>query len=282
MKAQKAVGKLIVGGLAGSLVLGLRGDVLRAAGAGEQNSSVAVSVGTVIAEAGVPFTVPVTLDKLPETGISAMDFAIAYDPAVMTVSHVTLQYDTGADAAEAAVSPELAGTVFQWKDTGSEILIRWATALDDPDYWLREAQEFFTVSGTVHADAAPGSHSALRIVPASWDIPADPAGDGGIVAGYMDRDGNAHSCETELTNGHVWTLVDETGAVMYGDMNLNGELEIADAVMLFRAVTEDLALSAMAYANADCEFDSVLSIADVTLMLRVLDGQNEAAVLGAH
>ena len=283
MKAQKAAGQMIVGVCAGLLAAVLPGMHCPVCSAEETADTAAISVGTVIAEADGSFSVNVSLDRLPDTGLNAMDFAVAYDPAVLTVSDITLLYDTGADAAEAAVDPSLAGTVFQWEIAGGEIRIRWATALVNPDYWLKEEGAFFTISGTVNADAAPGTHCAMQLVPAGRD--SETGSDlyqKEIIAGYLDEKGGVHSCRTELTDGHIWTLLDETGATRYGDINLDGVRSVADAVMMHRAVAEDLALGAAAYANADCEFDGVLTIADVTLMLRVLNGQTEAAVLGAH
>ena len=283
MKAQKAAGQMIVGVCAGLLAAALPGMQGLVCSAEEPADTAAITVGTVIADADGSFSVNVYLDRLPDSGLNAVDFAVAYDAGGLSVSQVELLYDTGADAAEAAVDPKLAGTVFRWENTGSEIRIRWATALVNPDYWLKREGVFFSISGTVNADAAPGSHFGLRLVPAGWEI---GSGSGiyntEIIVGHMDAEGGMHSCETELTDGHIWTLLDDTGATRYGDINMDGERNVADAVLLFRTVTEDLALGAAAYANADCEFDGVLTIADVTLMLRVLDGHTEAAVLGAH
>jgi hypothetical protein len=176
------------------------------------------------------------------------------------------------------VDPELRGTVFHWEhSTDGELLIRWATALKNADYWLREERAFFTVSGTVLVDSDKGCWAPLELVPATRET---YTGSGvmntEIFAGYMDAEGNVHECETSLKNGAVWKPLDETGATLYGDVNLSGRLEIADAVMLQQTVTEQITLSAAAYANADCEFDGVLSIADVTLMLRLLEKQGLA------
>ncbi len=273
MKAQKAAGKKVIGIMA-SAVLALMFGEAAAAGAEEEDGSAAIAVDTVIVAEDGSFTANVRLDKLPDSGLNALEFAIAYDPAVLSISKVELLYDTGADAAEAAVSPDLAGTVFRYEDFGGKLWVRWATALLNSDYWLKEEQTLFTISGTMPQEAAPGSHSALRLIPAE--------GSGEITAGYLDKAGGIYRCETVLTDGHIWKLLNETGATKYGDLNMNGELEIADAVLLHRAVAEDAVLSAAAYANADCESDGVLTITDVTLMLRVLDGKAEAAVLGAH
>ena len=281
MKARKAAGTFLIGVLAGAAGLcGLSGR-LRISGAEEPTDLTALTVETVQCDENGQYTVTVYLDMLPDSGLNALDFAIRYDPALLTVDDVTLLYDTGADAAEAAVDPKLKGTVFHHEITADgELWIRWATALKNADYWLKEEQAFFTVSGSVIVGDGKGCWAPLEIVPATRET---MTGSGvintEIFAGYLDAEGNVHECETSLKNGAVWKPLDETGATMYGDLDLNGRLEIADAVMLTQAVTEQITLSAAAYANADCEFDGILTISDVSLMLRSLEreGLAEAA-----
>lgn len=277
MKAQKAAGYAILGVLAGTVFCFPEGQ-LRSAKADEPTDLTAITVETVSPAEDGSYTATVYLDMLPDTGLNALDFAIRYDPALLTVDEVTLLYDTGADAAEAAVDPKLKGTVFHYEKTvDGELWIRWATALKNADYWLREEQAFFTISGTVLVGEDKGCWAPLELAPATRET---YTGSGvmntEIFAGYMDAEGNVHECETSLKNGVVWKPIDETGATLYGDVNLSGRLEIADAVMLQQAVTEQIPLSAAAYANADCEFDGVLSIADVTLMLRLLEREGIA------
>lgn len=281
MKAQKAAG-----GIAFSCVTAIAAGVCAAAwsltqgfgqavGAEEADAPdvAAIAVETTVADADGSFTATVSLEELPASGICALEFALAYDQAVLTINGVELLYDTGADAAEALVDPALAGTVFRCRDVGGELQIRWATALLDRDYWLSETRAFFTVSGTLRQPTEPGCSTTLAIVPAS-------GGDGGtdsnarIVAGYLDADGTPHSCETRLTDGMIWTVLDETGATMYGDLDMNGVCTVSDAVLLHRLLAEQdpKLLCAAAYANADCESDGVLSIADAAWLLRRLDG----------
>ena len=119
---------------------------------------------------------------------------------------------------------------------------------------------------------------AEKIVPAAGETAQAE-----IAAGYVDADGKAHYCNTSVTHGAVWKPIDETGATMYGDLNLDGQRTVSDAVMMHRALAEELALSAAGYANADCEFDGLLTIADVMLLLRYLSSEKpDAAVLGAR
>ena len=64
-------------------------------------------------------------------------------------------------------------------------------------------------------------------------------------------------------------------------MNLDGMIEISDAILLHRLVNEEtITLGAAAYANADCEQDGRLTVADVTLILRKLEEESEGAASG--
>lgn len=277
MKAQKAVACLLTGLLAAVPVRIFWPETAAA----DETEIVTVSISREIAAADGTFTATVFLDELPASGLCAVDFAVAYDPTVLSISDVELLYDTGADDAEAAVNPDLAGTVFTWEDVDGEVRIRWATALKNADYWLREERAFFTISGQVSAEALPISRCDLRLVPASRET-HDGSGviNTLIVAGYVDADGNSYNCETWLNDGVVWKPKDETGVTIAGDVDLDGAVTISDAIQLHKLVAEECTLGAAAYANADCESDGILTIADVTLILQYLDGQIEGTALG--
>ena len=270
MKAQKAVSGITAGLVASAFMLSQTvcgGIIAGCAEAEEDPEVVGLTVERTASDTAGNFTVNVYLDELPETGLAAADFAIAYDAAAISISDVTLLYDTGADDAEAAMEPRLKGTVFTYENAEGELRVRWATILDQ-DYWLRETRAFFSVRGRVDPETVkPGTKTDLRIVPAH----RPEAGDQPIVAaGYMDTEGTVYLYETRLTDGAVWMPFNDAGLTRYGDIDLDGTLTIADAVLLQRAVTEDAALCAAAYANADCDPDGELTIADVTLILQAL------------
>lgn len=277
MKAQKAIACTFAVLLAAVPCRWLAAD--RAAA--DATELVAISISREIAAADGTFTATVYLDELPETGLNAMEFAVAYDSAFLSISDVELLYDTGADDVEASVNPDLAGTVFLSENTGSELRIRWATALTNTDYWLQEERAFFTISGTVSEDAAPNSCSALCLVPANRET-YDGSGEINprIIAGYVDEEGEAHNCETALTDGVIWIPRDETGVTTPGDVNLDGAVTVSDAVELHRLISETQLLGAAAYANADLELDGVFTIADVTLILQALSDQAEGTAVG--
>lgn len=262
MKAQKAAAAVLTAGFAAYC---FSGTVPLCADAAEKQPRTALVLERTAADTDGNFTVTLLLDELPETGLCALEFAIEYDTAALGDLDVKLLYDTGAQKAEERANPKLAGTVFQYEDRDGLLWIRWATALD-AEYWLRTEQAFFTVSGTLKGDMPKGTATELRLVSAAGD-----AANAVIAAGYLDADGTAHYCDTVVRNGTVWKPIDETGATMYGDIDLDGKRTVTDAVMMHRAIAEELALSAAAYANADCETDGLLTMSDVSLMLRLME-----------
>lgn len=276
MKAQKAIACVLSGLLA---AVSLRGIARLPVGA-EEADLAAVSISTVTVEEDGSFVTTVNLDVVPKTGLCAVDFAVAYDPAVLNINGIKLLYDTGAEDAETAVSPDFKDTVFTYEDTGSEIRLRWATALKNAEYWLRETRPFVELRGTMYTDTS-GNKAELELIPATREtFEGSGVQNTTIVMGYVDSEGKTYNCETELTNGLIWRP-DENGVTMYGDMNLNGMIEISDAILLHRLVNEEtITLGAAAYANADCEQDGRLTVADVTLILRKLEEESEGAASG--
>lgn len=278
MKAQKAA-ICISAGLMAAVPLRL---ICAEQAAADTTDIVAVSISREIATVDGVFTATVYLDELPTTGLNAMDFAITYDPTILTVTDVELLYDTGADKAEAAVNPDLENTVFRYEDTGNELRICWNTALTNPDYWLQEERAFFTISGTLAETVEPNSCAELCLAPASRET---YEGSGVIntlvVAGYVDENGNTFNYETAFTDGLVWKPRDESGVTIRGDVNLDGAMTISDAINLYKVVTEEQPLCAAAYVNADLEPDGLLTAADVTLILQSLQQQAENTAAAA-
>lgn len=273
MKAQKAAAAVLT---ACFFAYWTTAAVPASADAAEKEPVTALALDRTAADTDGHFTATVSLDQLPETGLCALEFAIAYDSAALEITDVELLYDTGAQKAEVLANPKLADTVFRYEDRDGRLWIRWATALD-VEYWLRTEQPFFTVSGTLKGDMPKGTATELRLVSAAGD-----AADAVIAAGYLDADRTSHYCGTTVQNGAVWKPIDETGATMYGDIDLDGKRTVKDAVLMHRALSEELALSAAAYANADCESDGLLTLSDVTLMLRYLNQDIEDNAHGAR
>ena len=268
MKAQKTIAGLLTATLA---AVTFRSFMQIGAKADTQDTA-AISISTVIAAADNTFSATLSLDKVPATGLSALDFSVIYDGAAVDITRVELLYDTGAQAAESAVSRNLDNSVFTYEDLNGELRIRWATALKNPDYWLREARPLLRISGKVDRNLK-GYRKVLLLRPANREtFEGSGVRNSQIFAGYVDASGKAFQCKTECTDGAVWTMLDETGATIYGDLNMDAQITMTDVVLLNRVLTEQekLPLGAAAYANADWEHDGKLTVYDAALMLRHL------------
>lgn len=69
---------------------------------------------------------------------------------------------------------------------------------------------------------------------------------------------------------------------MYGDVDCNGKIEIADAILLARYNAEDPGanVTSQGLVNANCKKDDVLDSSDLLLLLQCLSGQIKASSLG--
>ena len=70
---------------------------------------------------------------------------------------------------------------------------------------------------------------------------------------------------TSTTNGGT---VDPT--LFYGDVNLDGDIDLADAVLLNKAVAGVVSLNELAYKNADCNGNGTVTADDSMMLLQFL------------
>ncbi|WP_295218935.1 endo-1,4-beta-xylanase [Ruminococcus sp.] len=81
-----------------------------------------------------------------------------------------------------------------------------------------------------------------------------------------DTTGNSDT----TTNGGSQTTVSVDASVLYGDINLDGRVDITDAVLLNKAAAGAVKLSDQALLNADCNADSELGNNDAIILLKFL------------
>lgn len=76
-----------------------------------------------------------------------------------------------------------------------------------------------------------------------------------------------------LTTGQTWRTIINGTTVNWsylGDINLDGRVDITDAVLLNKAATGTVKLNALAMQNADCDGDGTLSTGDSVSLLKFL------------
>ena len=66
------------------------------------------------------------------------------------------------------------------------------------------------------------------------------------------------------------TSFDPTLNAFYGDVNLDGQVDLADAVLLNKAIAKAVELNAQAHENADCEYNHVIDANDSMALLKFL------------
>ena len=60
------------------------------------------------------------------------------------------------------------------------------------------------------------------------------------------------------------------GDVLYGDINLDGKVELVDAVLLNKAAADVVALNNQQRANADCDVNNEVNANDAIVLLKFL------------
>ena len=75
---------------------------------------------------------------------------------------------------------------------------------------------------------------------------------------------------TTTTETTTATTVSVNPDVFYGDVNLDGDVDLADAVLLNKAVAGSVTLNQQAGMNADCNGDGKRTVDDSMVLLRFL------------
>lgn len=232
--------KVVVGAIAATMLSLSVCPIAPAVAAGE---TVQISVSSAEAKAGEQFTVNVSLADVPSTGIQTMDFAISYDPKLVTIDSVKAGEvtNTGADSADATGSSSGAA-IFDssiHNDMG-EIDLVWTTGLKDASYWISKDGVFCTITGTVASTAAEGTVADLKVVPATRNATSESGSDknSSIACGYF-KDKVKYSYEVKINNGKV-TVPSGSSVLqptMRGDASCDGIVKMNDAVLILQSIS---------------------------------------------
>lgn len=237
--------------------------------------SVEVKIGKAEAKDG-KWSVDVDLSSVPSTGLSSIDFAIAYDSGLKITDVTPGTAKTGAAEKEG----ELGDTLFTWKDTGKQIVLVWATGLTDTQYWVKEGT-FVTISGTVDKDgeynlkAEPVSREAYPGGSANNAIVFSAVGESNPVdytASFSD--GLVSVGKPEETTKAPETEQGPSGATLKGDANMDKKVTVGDAVLMARVSAEDKTanITEQGKINGDVTGDGKITSDDVTNVLKYLAG----------
>ena len=296
--------------IACALALSMLAVTATSLGASAAGSSVTLAGSKATAESGGEFSVDVSLRGVPSTGINVLDFAVTFDQTILSVDQVTVvaAADTGADAAdstskdapvfatnikdgEIAVSWTTAAPTANWIKSDGVILTITGTVKDGVADGTVTPIDFAPVS----RDTYEGSGTKMVI---GYISGTDSASYGIVTeAGSVTIGSKQTTTEAPVTTTAVETtttaapVTNETTAettakenettttkstiqvdpsLLYGDVNLDGDIDLADAVLLNKSVAGVVELNDTAKANADCFADGVIGSDDSMTLLKFL------------
>ena len=258
---------------------------------------IGISAEKVSAKAGAEFTLAVSLKDVPSTGVGGCEFSLAYDSSIVTVTGVTAGTiaQTGADDQESAFAGEAPSFDSNFSTAGV-IDVIYSTGLTDSAYMVKQDGVFLTITGTVNESAKVGDVSEFKIQSIDRETtPGSGTKNDQIVFASIAEDGTVSSYDTVVSDGSVTVVGDgevttatttvsnptttetTTGGTVtdnIGDVNLDGVVDILDAVMLNKYLAVVVQLSDQAERNANCDqrADSANSIGDedTTVLMQFL------------
>nr|AEV58686.1 scaffoldin C [Ruminococcus flavefaciens] len=255
--------KIVIGAMAAMLSL----SVCSIAPAVAADETVQISVSKTTAEAGGEFKVDVSLADIPTTGLQCCNFAIKYDPKVLTIKDITAGTLAGTVSGDASSS--MLPNFNNYSQEGL-ISVMWSTSVDDASKWLKGEGTFCTITGTVAAGTANGTVSEITVLPTSRET-YDGSGvmNDAFDCGYL-KDGVKVNFNVKPNAGSVTIGSEETtttppatttttenkpGVSLRGDANLDNKVSVADAVAILQSIAnkDKYALKPQGAVNGDVE-----------------------------
>ena len=259
---------------------------------------IGISAEKVSAKAGAEFTLAVSLKDVPSTGVGGCEFSLAYDSSIVTVTGVTAGTiaQTGADDQESAFAGEAPSFDSNFSAAGV-IDVIYSTGLADSAYMVKQDGVFLTITGTVNESAKVGDVSDFKIQPIDRETtPGSGTKNDQIVFASIAEDGTVSSYDTVVSNGSVTVVGDSetttavtttTGSdstttetketttesesdINYGDANLDGKVDLTDAITLNKYLAGVLTASDQAVKNMNVYLDSNVDDKDTTYLMKFI------------
>lgn len=269
---------------------------------------IGISAEKVSAKAGAEFTLAVSLKDVPSTGVGGCEFSLAYDSSIVTVTGVTAGTvaQTGADDQESAFAGEAPSFDSNFSTAGVVDVI-YSTGLTDSAYMVKQDGVFLTITGTVNESAKVGDVSEFKIQPIDRETtPGSGTKNDQIVFASIAEDGTVSNYDTVVSDGSVIVVGDSetTTAVTtttgsestttatkettvtkdtadtketttgsedeanYGDANLDGKVDLTDAVILNKYLAGLVTASEQAIKNMNVYLDDNVDEKDTTYLMR--------------
>ncbi|MDO4155784.1 MAG: cohesin domain-containing protein [Oscillospiraceae bacterium] len=254
---------------------------------------IGVSAEKVSAKAGDSFTLQVSLSDVPTSGLGGCEFSMAYDSTIVTVTDVQAGTitDTGSDEQQSAFAGEAPSFDCNYETAGI-IDVMWATGLTDPTYQIKQDGVFLTITGTVNESAEVGDVSEFKIQAIDRETkPGSDIKNDKVIFVNVDTNGEITSYDTVLSHGSVTVIGDGTtttttnsdvtttttvtttsnqgGSIAYGDTNLDGVVDLRDAINMNKYLAGQITWTPddQSYKNADVNADGTVGEADGTVLI---------------
>lgn len=271
---------------------------------------IGISAEKVSAKAGAEFTLAVSLKDVPSTGVGGCEFSLAYDSSIVTVTGVTAGTvaQTGADDQESVFAGEAPSFDSNFSTAGV-IDVIYSTGLTDSAYMVKQDGVFLTITGTVNESAKVGDVSEFKIQPIDRETtPGSGTKNDQIVFASIAEDGTVSNYDTVVSDGSVTVVGDSetTTAVTtttgsestttatkettvtkdtadtketttgsedeanYGDANLDGKVDLTDAVILNKYLAGLVTASEQAIKNMNVYLDDNVDEKDTTYLMKFI------------
>ena len=254
---------------------------------------IGLSAEKVSAKVGDSFTLQISLSDVPASGLGGCEFSLAYDSTIVTVTDVQAGTitDTGSDEQQSAFAGEAPSFDCNYETAGT-IDVIWATGLTDSTYWIKQDGVLLTITGTVNESAKAGDVSEFKIQAIGRETkPGSSTKYDKVTFVNVDADGVLTSYDTVLSDGSVTVIADGTTTteavtgttttntgettttslvnVNYGDTNLDGVVDLRDAIILNKHLAQQIILEkdSQPFKNADVNADGNVDDQDSSILI---------------
>jgi len=260
------VRKIVAAMAAMSMLAAFSAQTVSAAGA------VTLAAEKVNVEAGSDFELKINIGGLPDTGLSVLEFAVKYDSSKITIDSIDAgtAASTGVDAAEVLEG----ATAFSVQSPAAgTYTVTYSTGKSDKQYCISKEGDFAVIKGSVPAGTAAGEYAVELVAIDRETTQGSGTKNTEIVAGYIDANDVGTKYEVTATAGAVIVGTGETdptpgGDVLYGDCDVDGDVDIMDVIAINKAILGSATLSPQGKINADVDLNQVIDTTDALNILK--------------
>lgn len=181
-----------------------------------------------------------------------------------------IQGKSGQDVTIEVETPVLiTGTVTISAAPGDHIFITPKNDLNNTD----RMKHYQAVTGNAKTDITDTTYGALDcadfVMPESGVVTLQLAFDDYAVVDTTTQKAEEFLV-SEMGDAKSISFSEENSSVLYGDVDLDGRIDVVDAVLLNKAASGSITLNPQALKNADCNADGELGTEDALVLMRFL------------